>query len=129
MRMLAFLTLGVAGQALAEPVEVPSGQPVDFVEMIWDAAGPAGLTYRFRFLAPEIAREGGSVDSLAAAGDMAHLCEAYALPRVASPGPVPGQIVISLADRLVPFGAAVPEATQYFEAYRPEDGACILEEF
>ena len=35
-------------------------------------------------------------------------------------GPQPSQIVISLADRPVPFGQPDPEATQFFEAFRPE---------
>ena len=44
-------------------------------------------------------------------------------------GPQPSQIVISLSDRAVPFGEADPEATQFFEAYRVEGGACIWEMF
>ncbi len=58
---------------------------------------------------------------------MQALCETYALPRIGGMVPEPQQIVIVLADRAVPFGEAAPEAVQFFEAYRPENGACIWE--
>ena len=61
--------------------------------------------------------------------DLAALCDSYALPRAAEATPVPDQIIISLADRVVPFGQTDPDATQYFEAYRIEDGACVWDMF
>ncbi len=112
-----------------EPIPVPSGQRVVLQDVVQDAPGAYGLTYRFRFLAPAIAREGGTVDVDQAMADMQHLCEAYALPRLSSTGPAPAQVVISLSDIAVPFGETAPEATQYFEAYRIENGACIWEVF
>lgn len=124
------LVAGLGSQLMAQDkIEVPSGQEVTFVEMIHDAIGPEGLTYRFRFLAPAIARQGGTVDAEAALADMAFLCDSYALGRIASTGPQPAQIVISLADRAVAFGATDPEATQYFEAFRPQGGRCEWEAF
>jgi hypothetical protein len=48
---------------------------------------------------------------------------------VTDEGPIPSQIIISLEDRPVPFGEADPEAVQYFEAFRVENGACIWEVF
>lgn len=124
------LVVGTAGAVRAEgELTLPSGQEVTFVEMIHDAAGPAGLTYRFRFLAPAIARSGGTVDAEAALADMAYLCETYALPRLANTGPQPEQVVISLADRAVDFGATDPDATQFFEAFRPDDDTCLWEGF
>lgn len=110
-------------------IAVPSGQVVTLQEIIWNAPGPMGLVTRFRFLAPAIARDGGTVGFAAASADMAHLCQVFALDRVVQAGPAPAQVIISLADQLVPFGEAAPEATQYFEAYRIEDGACIWEAF
>jgi len=110
-----------------EPIKVPSGQTVTYVETIEDLHGPAGLTYRFRFLAPAIARTGGTVSAEDAVKDMAELCQAFALPRLPNPGPAVQEIVISLADRPVVFGAQAPEATQYFEAFRPDGDACIWE--
>lgn len=122
------------GRVMTEPAKtdnltVPSGQAVTFLGVVMNAPGPDGLTARFRFLAPAIAREGGSVDFDTAAADMLDLCQNYALPRIASSGPQPSQIVISLSAREVPFGEADPDATQFFEAYRIEDGTCIWEAF
>lgn len=108
-------------------VPVPSGQPVVLQDVIWNAPGPDGLTTRFRFVAPQIARDGGSVDFEMAAADMVALCQNFALARISEFGPAPGQIIISLSDRPVPFGESMPEATQFFEAFTIEDGQCIWE--
>ena len=109
-------------------VDVPSGQPVTLIDTVLNEPGPAGNTMRFRFLAPEIAPD-ASITFDTAVIDIAALCESYALPRAAEATPVPDQVIISLADRVVPFGQTDPEATQYFEAYRIEDGACVWEMF
>lgn len=113
----------------AAAIAVPSGQTVTLQDVIWNAAGPNGLTLRFRFLAPQIAREAGDVDFETASADMLALCQTFALPRLAELGPQPQQIIISLADRVVPFGETSPDATQYFEAYSIENGTCIWEMF
>jgi hypothetical protein len=110
-------------------IVVPSGQAVQFLDVVTDAPGPDGPTARFRFLAPAIAREGGTVDFDTAAADMLHLCETVVLPLLADAGQTPSQVVISLSDRAVGFGEAAPEATQFFEAYRLENGRCIWEAF
>ena len=129
MRRWVLLAVLAAHGAWAETVDVPSGQPVTFLDVIRDAPGPLGLTYRFRFIAPGIARDGGGLSIEDAAADMDHLCTAFALPRLAAVGPRPQQVIISLSDRAVEFGVASPEATQFFEAYRIVDGACIWEGF
>ena len=113
---------------LAEPIPVPSGQEVRLLDVIHNQAGPQGLTVRYRFVAPAIA-PGGGVDFEVAAADMLHLCQTYALPRVTSGGPQPVQIVISLSDVPVDFGAAAPEITQFFEAYSLDGDTCIWEAF
>lgn len=110
-------------------LSVPSGQEISLEDVVWDAPGPGGLTVRFRFVTPAIGRAAATVDFDTASADMAWLCQNYALPRLPATGPQPSQIVISLSDRAVPFGEADPEATQFFEAYRVEDGACIWEMF
>lgn len=117
----------VPGDGLA--VALPSGQSVTLVETIWNTVGPTGLVTRFRFLAPEINPQNGTISFEAAAEDIAWLCRNFALEQVASFGPLPSQIVISLEDRPVPFGEADPEATQFFEAFRIENGSCIWEVF
>ncbi|OED50294.1 hypothetical protein AB838_02830 [Rhodobacteraceae bacterium (ex Bugula neritina AB1)] len=117
--------------AAAEPVPVPSGQTVTLAEVLLDdAPGQSGETWaRFRFLAPQIARATGTVGYDLAAPDMDHLCGALALPYLAEHGLTAARVVISLSDRMVPFGVQDPEATQFFEAYRPEGAACIWEAF
>jgi hypothetical protein len=112
-----------------EEITVPSGQVVTLLQVITDTAGPQGLTVRFRFLAPGVAKAGGTVDAETAALDMDALCQDYALPRVASTGPQPAQIVISMSDMDVPFGETHPEATQLFNSYSIEDGQCVWDMF
>ncbi len=108
---------------------LPSGQTVTLVETIWNTPGPDGLVTRFRFLAPAINPQTGTVGFDAAVQDIAWICQNFALARVSEFGPLPSQIIVSLEDRPVPFGEANPEATQFFEAFRIEDGACIWEVF
>lgn len=110
-------------------ISVPSGQVVTLQETIWNAPGPEGLVTRFRFVAPAINLETGGVDFETAAADIVHLCQTYALDRVVQMGPIPAQVVVSLSDRPLPFGETAPEATQYFEAFRIENGSCIWEVF
>jgi len=113
---------------LTPMIPVPSGQDVRWVDTISDTSGPDGLTLRFRFLAPRI---GGDqpVDPDTALADMQVLCENFALPRLPNVGPRPGQVVISLSDRVIPFGEADEEAVQYFEAYSVGNGTCEWELF
>lgn len=111
------------------PVEVPSGQQVAYVETIQNERSASGLAYRFRFLAPGIARDGGTVSAEAAKADMQALCDGFAIPRLPATGPVPEQIIISLSDRPVTFGEPAPEATQFFEGFRIEAGKCVWELF
>lgn len=111
------------------PIAVPSGQVVTLQEALWNVPGPDGLVTRFRFVAPAINRVTGSVDFETAAADLLHLCNTFALQRVVQIGPASAQVILSMADRPLPFGEAAPDATQYFEAYRIENGACIWEVF
>ncbi|WP_300519090.1 DUF6497 family protein [Aliiroseovarius sp.] len=122
--------LPLVGQAAEEvaTLVVPSGQEVRFLDAIWTGEGAARVV-RFRFVAPAIARDRAEVEFSQAEADMAHLCEDFALPRLAGEEPPPAQIIISLADRPLDFGLADPEATQFFEAFRPDHGSCIWEGF
>ena len=120
------LVMLAATAAAAEEIVTPSGMAVSWLETVHGAPGPEGLTARFRFLAPAIA---GEVDFEAAAEDMHWLCETFALPRLSVLGPQPSQVVISLADREIPFGQTDPAAVQFFEAYRPAGDVCEWEMF
>lgn len=108
-----------------EVIEVPSGQKVTLLDVITNVPGPDGLAARFRFLAPAIGRNGGTVGPEAAAADMDFLCESYALERISEMGPQPQQIIISMSDMDVPFGETRPDATQFFNSYSIEDGTCV----
>lgn len=197
---------GAAGAALAQDaagdITLPSGAVVRWQETRHDDAGGFGLTYRFRFVMPDLAQrvpatsgpatdfaddeargpieidtesgktrgaepDDGLIDPAALedlteadipdeadeqaadaligepvlpaapdvlAQDPVHddivwLCENWALPRIAAPAPRPSQIIISLSDRELPFGALDPEAVQLFEAFRlpPDRDVCEWE--
>lgn len=112
-----------------ESIAVPSGQKVTYYDVIQNQPGNSGLTYRFRFLAPGISRAGLGMDIEETSTDMDFLCTNFALPRLPETGPTPSEIIISFSDRPVEFGTPSPEATQFFESYRIEDGICIWEGF
>ena len=119
-----------AGAAMAGEVPaLPSGQELRFYERIDPGVWPAGQkSVHFRFVAPRIARDGGDITIAGAADDMQLLCDDFALKMLAGEE-MPDRIIINLTDREVPFGEADPEATQFFEAYRVENGVCIWEAF
>ena len=109
----------------AAAIPVPSGQVMRHADTVQSVEAD-GTVYRFRFVAPAIAGQGESDATLA---DMQALCDDYALPRIPEGGPQPSKIVISLSDRPIPFGQSDPKVTQYFEAYRIENGKCVWEYF
>ncbi len=104
---------------------LPSGLRAELQEMIWDHPG-LGLTYRFRFIADGF-HETADVEKVMT--DLHHLCTQFVLDRLANIGPVPGQVVVSLADQPSNFGTFDPDVTQVFEAFRIENNTCIWEEF
>lgn len=108
-----------------EAVETPSGRALSLIEIVTNARGPEGATARFRFLAPGLQPE----DAEAALADMQAVCDGFALERIEGMVPAPQQIVISFASEVVPFGEPAPDVVQFFEAYRPENGACQWEVF
>jgi hypothetical protein len=116
----------LVAQGVGEPIILPSGMAAELLDTIQDAPGPGGLTIRFRFLTPEIAGTSADEQTLT---DMTWLCETYALPRLPITGPAPEQVIVSLSDRPVEFGTTDPDATQFFEAFRPVGQACEWEVF
>ena len=101
---------------------------MELIEVLLDET-PGERWARFRFLAPEVARETGSVSFEAAQQDMEYLCQGFALGYLENHKIDAARIVISLSDRAVPFGVADQEATQFFEGYRPEDQSCVWEPY
>jgi hypothetical protein len=127
------LAAGLAGAAHAEqagPLEVPSGLALGHLETIEEPASAAsgGLPLvRVRFLAPALAD--GTTSYPDVAEDFPALCAGWALPWAEKAGHAEARAVISMSDRMLPFGATDPEAVQFFEAYRIRDGRCDLEPF
>lgn len=110
-------------------MQVPSGQAVTLQDVIVDAPKADAATYRFRYLAPAIARDGGTMTFATSIDDMQHLCDTYALQHLATPLPAKVQVVISFADQAVPFGEANPDATQFFVGFTVTAGACVMDPF
>lgn len=130
LRWLALLGLILPLPLMAEDaLTLPSGQKVTLIEVLTNIPGSDGLAIRYRFLAPQIARDTGTIDADTAGDDMDWLCNTYALPRLPKNGPQPAEIIISMSDMNVPFGEDHPEATQFFNSYKVEDGACQWEMF
>ncbi|WP_299406404.1 DUF6497 family protein [uncultured Roseobacter sp.] len=127
MSLLA--TLAFATHMVALPVlEVPSGQPIELYEVLIDEVG-AETWLRFRFLAPEIARDTGTVDFAQAEPDLEHLCVQVALPYLAEFNLSPEIVAVTLLDRPVEFGVTNPDATQFIDLFRVTSGACVWEGF
>jgi hypothetical protein len=112
-----------------EAFVVPSGQAVTLQDVIVDQPSPAAAIYRFRFLAPAIARGGGTMDFEASIADMQHLCDSYAMQQIMPPMPAASQVIIAFSDMALPFGETNPAVTQFFLAFSLKDGLCVLEPF
>jgi hypothetical protein len=110
-------------------IAVPSGQAVTLLDIIWNSQGPNGPAPRFRFVAPAIAKNGGTVSYEAAETDLVALCESYVIATLAQKGNSAPLVLVSIADRAVEFGVSDPEATQYFETFSIAGSTCSREIF
>ena len=64
------------------------------------------------------------------AGDFLWLCQTRGVPALEQNGLDGVGLIISIADRDVPFGTMDPEAVQFFEGYSvSEDGDCVWEPY
>lgn len=120
------LTFALAFGGAAVALDVPSGQPVTLHEVLIDEVGSESWL-RFRFLTPEISREGGSLSFADVEPDFEHLCTEVALPYLSEYDLAPTIVAIALLDRPVPFGQSDPEATQFIDVFRVISGTCIWE--
>ena len=92
--------------------------------------GQDETTYlRFRYLTPQIAAGASKMSFDVAGKDMMHLCQTFALPYIDQYALKGDKIVISFMDRITEFGVPDPDATQYFESFRPENGVCMWDDF
>ncbi|UWR21524.1 DUF6497 family protein [Sulfitobacter sp. S190] len=121
---LAFMLMAPAAAA----TDLPSQQTVQLHEVLVDAQDP--LTFlRFRFIAPQIAPGEEQLPFEVAEIDMLYLCETFVIPYMTEYELTGDRIVISFMDQPIEFGAFDPDITQYFEAFRPDNGACIWDGF
>lgn len=110
-------------------MELPSGLDAQLQEVLLEDIG-AESWVRFRFLAPEIDPAHPDAPGFAELeNDFPHLCATFALAYLESYGIEADKIVISIADRVMEFGRSNPDATQYFELFRIDRGACVWEPF
>lgn len=120
----ALILSGLGGAAMADPIAVPSGQSIEFKQVIWaeEAETPNAI---FRFVAPEITRDGTGIEYDTAADDILFLCETFALPRVLEvQGTRDVELVISLSQQDLAYGEINPDIPQFFENFVVHDAVC-----
>ena len=120
----ALLLMLLSGPLAAQDMPVPSGLSMVFDEVILE---PETGFARFRFLAPGLTTEDYVLEK--AGQDTEWLCNILALPALRRAGWEAKQIVVSIADRSIPFGATDPEVTQIFEGFSIQGDACQWEPF
>jgi hypothetical protein len=106
--------------------DLPSGLSVTLQEFFVDTLPDGSNQARFRFVAPELGQGAGFAQVEA---DFPVLCENVAVPALAETRPDVAQVIISMAEKPMEFGATDPSTIQYFEAFRIENGSCIWEVF
>lgn len=107
-------------------VEVPSGLQVTLQEYRDETETPLAI-FRARFVAPGLEQAAEDMEQVFA--DMKHLCNAVALPELATRGLPAQRIVVSLSSEPLDFGTIAPDVAQFFESYTIEDALCIWELF
>ncbi|PYE85476.1 DUF6497 family protein [Pseudoroseicyclus aestuarii] len=124
--LAALAAIGCLGPAAAAQtvIDTPSGASAQLLGVVLEEDLHVA---RFRFLVEALGSDGLTFEAVDA--DFAWLCAQLALPALRQNGWEAGQVILSYSDRDLPFGTLDAEATQYFEAFRVEDGACILDPF
>ncbi|WVX49815.1 hypothetical protein ROLI_029100 [Roseobacter fucihabitans] len=124
---MSVLLASVFALGLAVPVlDVPSGQPVELFDVLIDEVN-AETWLRFRFLAPEIARDTGSISFVQAEPDLEYLCAKVALPYMMEFDLAPEIVAVMILDQPMGFGVSDPDVTQFVDLFRVSSGACVWE--
>ncbi len=134
-RLLQILNIAAFGGTLAgaamagaeETPAVPSGYHLYLQQSFFETRTDQSRVLRLRYVMPAIAEVPLGYGAVEA--DFPYLCASVAVPVLSANDETVVQVIISLADQETPFGEPAPEATQYFEAFRVENGACIWEGF
>ncbi|WP_239520581.1 DUF6497 family protein [Pseudooceanicola aestuarii] len=124
--LMALLSGGLATPLVAaDPagpvVDVPSGLELYLHEVRVEEQPGGAVWLRYRYVAEGLRDAGFDAVAL----DFQALCDTQVLPDARAA--TAEQAVISLAGQALDFGVSDPDVTQYFEAFRLEDGACIWE--
>ncbi|WP_043746611.1 DUF6497 family protein [Pseudooceanicola atlanticus] len=123
--MGAFLAAATTARGQEGIPAVPSGLVLTLQEVLEDPQPDGQLWLRLRYVAPDLAPDNyASVEE-----DFAVLCSEQALTYAGENALIASQAVISIASATVEFGSTAPDVTQFFEAFRLENGACIWEAF
>lgn len=123
MRLMLTL-LAAATTAQAQSLTAPSGLTIEVGEVrLEEDTGFA----RFRFIAETLGQTGAEFADVQP--DFQWLCETLAVPALAANDFTPDQVIISLGDRLVPFGSSDPDATQYIAGFTTDGESCTEELF
>lgn len=118
----------LAGPATAQDA-LPSGQALVLWEIVWERVSSGDTQAVLRFIAPQIARDGGTVDAATALADLDWLCRTHGVAVAALPAARSDKVVVTLMDRAVPRGTTDAAATQYFGLYTIENGECSPEDY
>ncbi|MEP2641905.1 DUF6497 family protein [Roseobacter sp.] len=124
--VVAFATLTALPVQGAPMQAVPSGQPIELIEVLLDEVG-AEQWVRFRFLTPQIGRSTGTISFAQAELDFEYLCRHIALPYLTDYNLTPDIVAVTLLDRPVAFGVSDQSATQFVDLFRVTSGACVWE--
>ena len=126
---LAVAATGAAAQedAPAAPTfDAPSGLVLSLQDVIWEQE--TGIV-RIRFVAEGLGGE-APMSFSEVAGDFVWLCETQGVPALQRNAIEATEVIISIADRAVPFGTIDADAVQFFEGYSvTPDGTCQWEPF
>lgn len=114
----------LAGPAVAETFLTPSGLEVTLFDVVLEPE--AGIA-RFRYLAPAL--EGGGVTYPEVAADFIWLCEAVGIPALDANDWEGARIIVTLADRPVPFGEIDADAVQFIDGFERQGDGCLWDGF
>lgn len=130
MRKLLLTLCACLAPGLAAAQGVPSGQPLALWEIRWERVeGTDAVQVILRAIAPQIARDSGTVDYDGAQADMDWLCANHGLTLADMPYGRATQVIVNLMDSPIPRGQTNPSVTQFYSAYSIQDDTCIWEDF
>lgn len=119
------MTMILAAQAAgAEAISTPTGLDVALFDVVLE---PDEGIARFRYLVPALAD--GAVTYPEISSDFIWLCEVMALPALSANGWMAERVIITLADREVPFGEIDALAVQFIDGFEVRGTTCLWEDF